>query len=204
VRRLGALALALACEAEGGRADCHGVCGPGTRCAGGLCVVADAPAGANEPAPSTEEPRRRGRGRRRGAVDGAADEPAADPVDAPPIDDDASVPAYDRTATQVLDMKGGSERLADATVQTEMREVEPQLDRCIAAAVARGASVPPGKIELAFAVEPTGAVAGVDVRASAAVREAGVVPCLRKALAAHRFPAWDGPRADVEYAFEVQ
>jgi hypothetical protein len=198
-----ALLVAAACGSDRGANDCFGVCGPGTRCEAGRCVVAVV--AVPEPA-STDEPatkgKRRGRGRARAGE--TADDGAEAAVDDAPLDDDSSVPAHDRNAEQVIDMKAGSERLPDETVRSEMRELEPAFDRCIAAAVGRGAEVPPGKVDFAFAVEPNGKVGGVTVRAPAEIVDAGVIPCLRKALHGHRFPSWDGPRADVDYAFKVE
>jgi hypothetical protein len=199
--RVSALLVAVACGSDPGAQDCHRVCGPGTRCDAGLCVVAKA-AAPQEEAP--DEPltkgKRRGRGRGR---DGVENEATA-PIDGAPLDDDSSVPGYDRDADQVIDMKAGSERLPDETVRAEMRKLEPAFDRCIAAAVGRGAEVSPGKIDFGFAVDPSGKVAGVNVRAPAGIEQAGVIPCLRKAVFAHRFPSWDGPRADVDYSFRVE
>lgn len=190
--------LLFACGEGVDAATCFGVCGEGTRCEAGRCVVSAAPV---EPTPVVAPATKAGkRGRRRGpggpADDredtGAAYEPVAD----------GHIPRYDAKATTVLG-DAGSERLDDATVRAELRQLEPAFNRCIADAVAGGVTVGNGRVEFVLGLTAKGKVSGVTAKAPPTIRDSGVVGCLRKVVFDHRFPAYDGPPMGVDYSFEV-
>lgn len=192
-----AVLLAVACsEGSPGLAECYGVCGEGTRCESGRCVVAVPSPAPDEPAPDDEKRGRKGKRRARG-VDGESDVASSyQPVS------DKHIPAYDAKATTVLG-DAGSERLDDTVVRKELREIEPAFNRCIADAAEAGVTVGNGRVDFVFGLTASGKVDGVNAKAPAAIRDAGIVPCLRKAIFDHRFPRYDGPPMGVDYSFEV-
>ncbi|HET6585492.1 MAG TPA: hypothetical protein VFG69_18665 [Nannocystaceae bacterium] len=195
-----ALALALGCADTTSSSNCHGVCGRGTQCVQGMCVAVEdevEPVAADEPEAGK---RRRGKGRRR--PDG--EEPTDDAVQASyqPVDD-SRIPRHDPNATRTLDPDAGSERPDDATIRAHLRKLEPAFDRCIADAVAGGVTFPSGRVEFDLGIAASGRVSGVTAKAPSAIQATGVVSCLRKVIYDHRFPGWDGPPMDVEYAFEI-
>jgi hypothetical protein len=196
VRRL-ALAFALdlfACGDGPRAAECFGVCGAGTRCEAERCVaIAEPP----EPPPLEPDDDARGRKGKRRAKTGASDAGAGtyEPVS------DRHIPAYDPTKTTALG--DGSERLDDTTVRKELRELEPAFDRCIADATAAGLTIASGRVDFVFGLTPTGKVDGVNAKAPAAIRDSGIVSCLRKVIFDHRFPRYDGPPMGVDYSFEI-
>lgn len=178
--------LALAACADGPpAAECFGVCGQGTRCEAGRCVAI-----AVEPEPV--DPKRARKGRRRGR-DGS--DASWSPIS------DRDVPRYDPQAD--VELGDGSERPDDAAVKAELRALEPAFDRCIADAVAAGVTVGSGRVEFELGLTPTGKIAGVNAKAPAAIRDSGIVPCLRKVIFDHRFPKYDGPPMPVDYSFEI-
>jgi hypothetical protein len=201
VRRYFAAILALtACDDGPGSAGCYGVCGEGTECRNGQCVVAEAkPVEAAEP---MEEPEgKSGKRRRRGKSAGGAAEAAAVAFTA---EDDSHVPEYDANKTQVIDLKAGSERLDDAVVNTHLRRLEPKFNACIEIAAEHSEDeLRGGEVDFTFSIAGSGRVESVSVKAPAHLRVFGIVPCLRNALASHRFPKFDGPTMGVDYSFKV-
>lgn len=198
------LSAAIACDRGPDASTCFDVCGEGTRCEAGKCVVA---AVAAEPAPPEPEAKRGGRrGRRRPRTGGEGSGDDGDASDAPasyvPVDD-RRIPKYDATATTVLDPAAGSERLDDGIVRAHLRKLEPALDRCIADAATAGVNVGSGRVDFVFGLSASGKVTGVTAKAPAAIRDAGIVPCLRQVVFEHRFPSYDGPPMGVDYSFEV-
>lgn len=196
--RLAAILLAVSCNGGPSTADCYGVCGEGTRCEAGRCLAATPTAAPVEPTPEEGKRGRKGKRRARaGEGDGESDAAATyQPVS------DRHIPAYDAKATTVLG-DAGSERLDDSIVRKELRELEPGFDRCIADAVAGGVTVGNGRVDFVFGLTASGKVDGVNAKAPAAIRDAGIVPCLRKVIFDHRFPRYDGPPMGVDYSFEV-
>lgn len=191
---LAALFALVACADRPDAADCYGVCGAGTRCEAERCVaIAEAP----EPAAPEPDDGARKRKGKRGARSGGADESAGayEPVS------DKHIPAYDATKTTVLGE--GGERLDDATVRKELRELEPAFDRCIADATAAGVTIPSGRVDFVFGLTPTGKIDGVNAKAAAPIRDTGIVSCLRKVIFDHRFPRYEGPPMGVDYSFEI-
>ena len=195
------LAALLSCDDSPGSAGCYGVCGEGTVCRSDMCVGAVAEAPAAEP--EVEIDAKTGKRRRRGRKDGD-DETIDAPVDGFTPPDDSHVPQYDQNATQVIDMKAGSERLDDAIVNAHLRRLEPKFNGCIEVAAQHSAEeIRGGEVDFTFGIAKSGKVTAVTVRAPAHLRVFGIVPCLRNALAAHRFPSFDGPTMGVDYSFKV-
>ncbi len=193
----------LACCEGPDAARCFDICGDGTRCEAGRCVVAlAAPAPAVAPAPEAKSGKR---GRRRAGVaaaDGQAE--SGDAVVAYQPVADRHIPKYNASATTVLDPDAGSERLGDGVVRGELRQLEPAFNACIADAVAGGVDVGRGQVAFVFGLTAKGKVSGVTATAPAKLRDSGVLGCLRQVVFSHRFPTYDGPPMGVDYSFEVE
>lgn len=199
--RLALSSCLLGCGPEADAAACYGVCGEGTRCESGKCIAI--PAAPEEAKPAAPEAKAGKRGRRRGsAIADDADDVRSDSATYQPVAD-GHIPRYDANATTVLDPDAGSERLGDATVRAELRGLEPAFDRCIADAVAGGVTIPAGRVDFVFGLTAKGKVDGVTAKAPAALRDTGILGCLRKVIHDHRFPTYDGPPMGVDYTFEV-
>ena len=194
---LAALTLVSPACDRGASPPCQGYCGAGTRCVAEQCIPeAQVEEAAPEPETSREKKRKK-RGSRRDR--GAGQEAKFVPVD------DSNVPRHQPNRDQVLDMKGGTERLGDRDVTRHMRGLEPTFNNCLATAASfSDEDLGGGSIEFQLNVEPSGKVSGVDVAAPKNLRVYGIVPCLRKAVHSSRFPTWDGPPMDVEYRFRVE
>jgi hypothetical protein len=195
---VGAVAVAVlfaACDDSPGAAACHGVCGEGTVCKDGKCVVAEA---APAPAPAVGDDAKTAGKRRKGAKRSGDAAPASGftPVD------DSHVAEFDGTKTQALG--DGTERLDDSVVRAQLRKLEPAFNRCIETAAAQSdTEIRGGEVDFVFGIAPSGKVDGVTVKAPAHLRVFGIVPCMRSVLAGHRFPAFDGPAMGVDYSFQV-
>lgn len=180
------------------------MCGEGTVCKAGMCVVAEADAKA-EPVIEEEFDAKTGK-RRRGGRRGGADEDGeavAEGEAFTPVDD-SDVAEFDANKTQVVDMKAGTERLDDELVRAHLRRLEPQFNECIETAAEQSEEeLRGGDVDFVFGIAPSGKVDGVTVKAPAHLRVFGIVPCLRKVLAGHRFPKFDGPAMGVDYSFDV-
>jgi hypothetical protein len=185
------LAMA-ACNEGPGTAECFGVCGEGTRCDAGRCVaIAPREPIIDEP----DDAKRARKGKRRGRASEAEADATWSPIS------DREIPRYDPKAD--VEVGDGSERPDDGAVKSQLRALEPDFDRCIADAIAAGVTVGNGRVEFEFGLTPSGRVAGVNAKAPAAIKDSGVVPCLRKVIYDHRFPKYDGPPIPVDYSFEI-
>jgi len=178
--------------------DCNGLCGEGTVCEEGMCVVAQAEA------PEEPEGRKKRRGKRRrkaggGAGTGTGDLPPFEPMS------DGHIPQFDPKRVEKIGMEDGTERLSDRQVQRTMSRREAAFNECIAAAAMYSETeLGSGEIDFTFSVEGSGKVTGVTVKAPANLDVWGIVPCLRNAVFRTRFPVRDGPIMGVDYSFEVR
>jgi hypothetical protein len=197
MRRVVLLAMLAGCNDTGDAAACYGVCGDGTTCKVGRCVVASDAA----PAPEPDDAAKAGK-RRRGGKPGADEASAAGDTFTPV--DDSDVREYDGDKTQVMDMKVGTERLDDELVRSHLRRLEPKFNACIETAAQHSeGEIRGGEIDFTFSITGGGKVDGASVKAPAHLRVFGIVPCLRKALASYTFPSFDGPTMGVDYSFTV-
>ncbi len=178
---------------------CDDRCGTGTRCEDGLCVV-EAQEVAEEPTRKRKRRRKRKKRRGGGANDIGADSDADAQAQAPRVDD-SHIPAFSNGA-QALDLNGGSERLTDSQVGSEVRKLTPRFQRCIANASV-GDAVLRGKVKIKARIGGNGKVSQVSASAPSVIRESGAIPCIRKAVYDHRFPSYDGPSMGVDLSFEV-
>jgi hypothetical protein len=202
-----ALAVGLvgvcACE-PAAKPGCPEPCAAGSSCVEGQCV-ADAPAAAPEPAaePRKKRPRKKKQARRAGA-------PGAEPGDTPdepatgpfvPVDD-RKIPQFSRDEVQTIDLQAGSERPSQRVLDQHFARITPKITDCVVTASRHG-EVGSGRLKVQLRIAPSGKVEAVSVQAPAALDVWGIVPCARKAVYDHRFPAWDGPSVGVDFAVDV-
>jgi len=185
----------LACDFGGpGRDACFGVCGDGTICEAERCIVAPAPptVDAEQLAPAKAR-------RKRGTKAAAVGRESFRAID------DRHIPLYDANETQHIDSGSGSDRLPDHTIRSHLAGLEGKLNGCIAtAAEYSDGDLGRGRIDMVFGIRNTGKVSGVTVKAPPNLKVFGIVPCVRKIVYDHRFPAYDGPTTGVDYSFNVE
>jgi hypothetical protein len=186
---------------------CAGRCGEGTVCEAERCELAQPDP---EPTADTRRSKRRGKRKAGGGAADPSDQGPADPSDqgpaqdaAPPIIDDRSIPAYSEAASKTLDMNAGSERLSAEVLDAQLRRLTPRFQGCVRDAIARGAALGSGTITIKATIAGSGRVEGVSASAPASLGAPGVIPCVRKAVHDHRFPAFDGPSMNATFRFEV-
>lgn len=182
-------------------APCDDRCGLGTTCQGGKCIVEAAPDGGTTGAAADAVPakgRRKGRRRRGSRSGGDAVAGSA------PVFDDSAIPRFDPNRVQTIGEGQGSERLSDRKVRQELERLEPGFNRCIEQVANAGVDIGSGQVSFEIGIEPSGKVWGITATAPRALRESGVVACMRKAIHRHRFPSWDGPPMGVDYSFDVR
>lgn len=183
-------------------ADCGGFCGDGTSCHDGLCVPATV-----EEAPPTEPEKRKRKSRRKRKRSDDGGDAAAAADDLPPFVavDDSKIPPYREKKSQVLELDGDGERLSDDVVQAHLRRIEPKFDQCLrTAAMYSDEDLGKGDIDVVLGITSSGKVTGVTAKAPANLRVFGIVPCVRKAVYSHRFPAFEGVDMHVDYSFSVR
>lgn len=204
------VALPFACE-PAPKPDCGGICGPGTACVEGQCVVA-APEEA-EPAPAaTKKPKkkRHRKGKRRGAGAAAGEPEPGDELDEAPADelppfvavDDRKIPQFSANKTQAIDLKAGSERPSERELDRHFAQITPKITRCVVTA-SRYGEIGKGRLAVKLRLLPSGKVESVSVKAPASLAVWGIVPCARKAVYDHRFPSYDGPSVAVDFGVDV-
>lgn len=203
---------AAACQPAATEA-CGGACGPGTECIDNVCVAV-APAA---PEPPAKKQKKGKKGRRKSSAgkadDGAALADAADEVDAgePPPDeqlppfvpvDDSKIPAFSNSEPQVLDLKAGSERLDERTLDKHFARVTPAIQACVTHA-SRYGEVGAGSLEFKLRILPSGKVEGVSATAPPSLRAWSIPACARKAVYQHKFPSFDGPALAVSFSVDI-
>lgn len=207
---LAATSAAVACQ-PASTAPCGGFCGPGTECVDDRCVQA-APA-APEPDPAPSKAKKGKRGKRRGTADPAASAADADEGSEPPPSsdeplppfvpvDDSKIPAFSNADPQVLDLKAGSERLDERTLDQHFARVSPAIQTCVTTA-SRYGEVGSGNLAFKLRLLPTGKVESVSVTAPASLRVWSIPACARKAVYQHRFPTFDGPAMAVTFSVDI-
>ncbi len=181
---------------------CGGRCGAGTRCDGMACVVEPSEAPTEEVAPEEEAKGKRRKGKRgRGKRGRDGDAPVL--TQGPPVDDDGKVPRFKPLADETIGMDDGTERLSDRQIDAELAELDPAFQKCVKEASQRVDELGSGTVRYSFGVASSGKVTGVNVRAPANLKDAGIVPCVRLAVFGHRFPTYDGPTMKVKSSFSV-
>lgn len=202
--------VAVACQPPV-QTPCGGACGPGTECVDDRCVAVQ-PA---EPAPEpVKGKKKKGKKRRQGGNAGPNSDPAnaddgepAAPDEPPPPPfvpvDDSRIPEFSNAEPQVLDLKAGSERLDERTLDQHFARVTPEIQGCVTTA-SRYGEVGAGSLKFKLRVLPSGKVESVTVTSPASLRVWGIPACARKAVYTHRFPSFDGPAMAVSFAVDIE
>ena len=212
----GLVLAAVACQPPPTEA-CGGACGPGTECIDNVCVPV-APAAEPEPPAKKARKGKRGRRNRGGDGGGAADGDggavvgdAGDPADSPIADDppppyvpvdDSKIPDFSDAEPQVLDLKAGSERLDERTLDQHFARVTPEIQRCVTTA-SRYGEIGAGSLRFKLRVLPSGKVESVTITAPASLRVWSIPACARKAVYQHKFPGFDGPAMAVSFSIDI-
>ncbi|PRQ04664.1 hypothetical protein ENSA5_05780 [Enhygromyxa salina] len=183
--------------------ECGGVCGEGTVCEAGSCR----PAPLEVPDEAVEEPEREGKKgkRRRGrrGKKGGGDDAELASGQGPALDDDSKVPRFDPNKDQNISMSDGSGRLSDSQIDRELAKLDGSFQACVRDGAARVDELGSGRVSYKFGVDGKGKVTGVNASAPAKLAAAGILPCVRKAIYGHKFPAFDGPEMKVSASFTV-
>ncbi|MBI2893254.1 MAG: hypothetical protein HYY06_06850 [Deltaproteobacteria bacterium] len=168
---------------------CAGLCGRGTACAAGRCVVA----GDDREAVASVEPKARGRrGHRRGSRRSAARSDGSEVQ--PEISDDMDL------GPQQVDMEQGGERqLSNTTIEATMGRSFGAIRRCILVAQADREDPVHGRMSIGLRIRPTGEVGAVTVRPPPALATSDLGPCVRGVVSRIRFPSFDGREMAVAY-----
>ena len=187
--------------------ECGGLCGDGTTCEQGVCIVAvaDEPEAVEELV-EDDTGKRKGKRRRGGSKTGAGEE-ALEPGstgNGPPIDDDSGIPRFDPNQDQTIGMADGSERLSDSKVDAELAKLDKDFNACVRDANERVDELGTGTVKYSFGVSGSGKVTGVNASAPDNLVAAGIVPCVRKAIYGHNFPIFNGPEMKVSSSFSVK
>ena len=187
-----------------GAEPCRGLCGEGTVCDDDRCVLAPEPEDTEEMDEDEEEggkkKRRRGRKKRRGSGGGDVE---GEPASGPPLDNDSHVPRFDANADQNVSMSDGSGRLSDSVINRELAKLDKQFQRCVMDGAARVADIGTGTVRYSFGIDGKGKVTGVNASAPGNLKDAGLIPCVRKTVYGHKFPSFDGPTMKVNSSFSV-
>lgn len=180
--------------------ECSGLCGKGTRCDGGVCVVDYSQEICNGTIEEKQEvvPSRPPITSWGECWEDRNQMPKFKPVD------DKKIPQFDPNAVRKLDMNHGDEQLNEPVLMSHMRDVEYAINACLStAACYQGSSLAGGTIDFVFRLSGDGKVDSVSVTAPPPLQVFGIVPCVRKAVADHAFPAFDGPSMTVKYNIEI-
>jgi len=179
---------------------CADKCGKGTRCDGSMCVV-----DYSQDICSS----------------GTVEQPDEVPMKAPitnwgecwedrnqlpkfkPVDD-KKIPQFDPNAARRLDMNAGEEQLNEPVLMSQMRDVEYEINKCLSlAACYQGTSLESGGLDFQFRLGGDGKVESITVKAPPGLQVFGIVPCVRRAVADHQFPTFDGPGMSVNYNIQI-
>ena len=80
--------------------------------------------------------------------------------------------------------------------------VNPAIESCVTTA-SRYGEIGACSLKFKLRILPAGKVESVSVSAPASLRVWGIVPCARKAVFEHRFPAFDGPAIVVSFGVDI-
>jgi len=154
---------------------------------------------------------RKNRGDGGGAADGEGGAVVGDAGDAPIADeppppyvpvDDSKIPDFSDAEPQVLDLKAGSERLDERTLDQHFARVTPEIQRCVTTA-SRYGEIGAGSLRFKLRVLPSGKVESVTITAPASLRVWSIPACARKAVYQHKFPGFDGPAMAVSFSIDI-
>lgn len=185
------------------------VCSTGTRCAAGLCIVANTPAApVSKKRPTRTRPASSppSAGTTAPAVASSADPGAASAGSVPPPEPEPPPPppppplrpeerklvtAGDKlTGTEVINLAesgGGDHELSQEELDAVFRPRQSRIISCIDDA--RGDAQLDSQVTVAFRVQRTGKVSGVKVEAPAYLMSHGLYACVRGVVQSMSFPA---------------
>lgn len=182
--------------------ECGGLCGKGTRCDGRQCVVdySQDVCTTQDVVPYEEVPMR--------PPITSWGECTMNRNELPkkfvPVDD-SKIPQYDPSRPRRVDWDEGEEQLSEAVLNANMRDIEYAINDCLAiAACYNGGSLKGGRIDMMISLDgKTGRADAVTVTANSDLQVFGIVPCVRKAVADHQFPRYNGPPMTIKYNIEI-
>lgn len=184
---------------------CAGLCGEGTACVEGFCELAEVEPDVEVAEEVGGKTKRKGRkGRRNADAEAGEGEASEELGSGPKWDDDSKVPRFDADADQVIGMSDGSGRLSDSQIDHELGKLDAKFLACAREASERVTELGTGKISYSFGVASSGKVTGVNASGPANLRDAGMIPCVRTVVFAHRFPSFDGPTMKASSSFSVR
>lgn len=116
-----------------------------------------------------------------------------------------TVPEFDPNADVVLDMNAGGERPDEYSVLQAFEQQYDAFDACVDKAKKRASQKLPGDVDVAVLLSPKGKrPLGVNAELDSKLRAAEPLrQCLRTAVAAAPYPAYDGPPVVVQFSFEL-
>lgn len=132
---------------------------------------------------------------------------AAGLLASPPVgaSDAGGVPEFDPTQDVTLDLERGSERPDHASVAEAFEGQFGAFDACVSKAKRGDDHRIPGDVSVEVLLDPDGSTPlGVNATLPKNVsRRRGLQQCLRRAVAAADYPAYDGPPTVFEFSFEL-
>lgn len=183
--------------------ECGGLCGRGTRCDGSVCVVDYSQDICSSPTETRHE----------------EEVPTKPPITSwgectldrnqlpkkhVPVND-KDIPQYDPNRARKLDWNEGEEQLTEPVLMSNMRDIEYKINDCLAvAACYNNGSLKGGRLDMVISLSgKTGKVDSVSITAPPDLQIFGIVPCVRRAIAEHQFPTYNGPPMTVKYNIEI-
>jgi hypothetical protein len=117
----------------------------------------------------------------------------------------ATVPEFDPNADVVIDMNGGGERPQDFQVMEAFEQQFGEFDQCIARAKQGKETQLDGDVDVQVLLDPKGdRPLGINAALPGKTgKDKGLRECLRSAVAAARFPSYNGPPIVVEFNFQL-
>ncbi len=116
----------------------------------------------------------------------------------------AVVPQFDPDADIVLDMKAGGERPDEYAVMQAFEQQYGSFDECVAEAKNGRNKTLPGDVDVEVLLNPEGSQPlGINAKLDKSVDKHSLRECLRSAVAAAEYPAYDGPPVVVTFNFEL-
>jgi len=115
-----------------------------------------------------------------------------------------SVPTFDPNADIVLDMKAGGERPDEFQLTEVFERQYTSFDECVAAAKKNPAETLPGDVDVEVLLNPKGhEPLGINAMLPKTVDKSSLRECLRGAVAAADYPAYDGVPVVVTFSFQL-
>lgn len=115
-----------------------------------------------------------------------------------------SVPTFDPNADVQLDMKAGGERPDEFNLTQAFEQQYGSFDECVAAAKKNPNQTLPGDVDVEVLLNPKGhEPLGINAKLPDGVNKRSLRECLRGAVAAADYPAYNGVPVVVTFSFEL-